>query len=1247
MALAQDADATFLKMAGGEPGGGADAAFLKMAGGAVPQAVPQSGDDAFLAMAGAKPAMSPKASPGVSDYIQQGATVLAESALNERPGQMGATWRVSRSQGGAPQQAAYSRLGDAASRLFSGGKTPAFEDMEFLARSDPKFGERWTALKARKAEGEDYALRAYGPTPDWNDIQRRYALGRHEEAQAAGTVAANALPSPSKTLPPEIQQAFQAVREERAAAARGAPEVLLRQGGLSMTVPRKEMQLERTPFDAQLEEYHREAREGPPGITRPPLTKDELAAVAWQELLSQSQDEQKIIPERVQAGLRGVGKGFQVAGAVIPVGRAARALGGVVRAAAPLLEGAAASGVSQGLALASGAQNEFSVGDVLKSAATMGVASKIGRTVSEAMPARPALGATVGTLGTLEGASVAERAMTGDTGRKPGESPWESFANHVIESGAMVATAGALGAAKPNEVKPKPRTGESDYAKAEQTAAALGDNLRRLFRGDKKGEDYSGRINEEFLPNETAMLKAAQDVQAFVEQVAPRNRKAQEAIRLALHRVVEDPAVAAAIPNKPPGFEQGVALMKRFGEVGGLEAGRKLGKYGILGSEVDAAGAPISGLAAAEQRGHYLPQNVRGKAPDFRGEMAGPPTTSSRESMPNAPDARAPLASESVRGHLKQRTMTLEEKIAKGLPIDSSHGAMVAVLADEFGAARKAARLELARADQRFTETPTEGFVRLEGKEWGKYEGGYLDPAVWKAARAERFQKTPVAQLFSTLIAKSKRALVVYTPVGWLRDTVGNMRKVTQLGLPTVPYLAEKVRAMSVAYGERARDETDHAFFALKRSSNMGTSADVAQGDSPGVARLRSRIKAAEETREGALPLKGALAIERVADKLGNLPGVKQIPKIRNALVDEADMLAAFRTAVKYGIDDSGPMSYQQAFDRVVKPLWDYGTLGPKIQTAASFASFLRWRAKTLQALGRAAVAKPDLYGVNIPEPFTPIIRANPTGKAAQAALVARATMRIALHASEWLVPMAGAQAAQLHQLGAKKADLDRYLDGKYSYLPEALRWFIKQTFIPFTRNRTGFTGMDGASLIPELEAVRYFLPSSETPLAWQGAEKNLLGGAAAEIVAGRDYFGHNVPHGTTGERAQGAARSLGERFVPGARSIEALVSELQLPENERNVLLTVLQSVVGVPVTQVDEPGKFDPKIDDWIARGIVGWQTRDDGSANLYVRQPATREGEQAKLYLDMNPFTSKASLQRYLRRQRERQLERAGMR
>lgn len=1180
--------------------------------------------------------------------IARGAAQFFESELELPTGRINAATRAAKGQ---PFTLAlqYTFQG------LPGGRPPTWDELNITANQNPVFAKRWTELNK---ERDDSVMRGSATDED-EAAMRRLALERGIRAELTPIVAAENARRARMAVPLKYHT--------------GAPSGL-------------------PPIDLEQEVRNQVERQLVPGVTRPPLSKEEIAAAGWDFLQQQGAEDQAKLPFVAQKLLGGAGKGVQVAATMVPVGRALEGAGLIARSFA---QGAAASAAQQGLAAAGGSKEGFSVGKAIGEGLTMTAAGGVGKLAGGLTETAKGAAETIGTLGTLEAAGAAGRA-----GQEPsGRSTWKDFAGHVLESAATIGVAGAFGAGRQSEQRPTaerlvapaeesaPRLGppreqvfdpntfeaqpppppRTDYQAAKETASAIGDRLRRLFRQEPKGTDYSGAITKEFLPEEMAVRRAGRAVQEFVEEIAPGDKAQQEQIRLSLQRVIEDPAVADQI-KKPPEFERGLELMRKFWNTA-LKPGEKMAKYGLYGStfgiDPETLNAkPIGGMAFHKERGGYLPQNVEGapEVPREAGPPPGPPANpSSRESMRQKKmDERAPLSGEKVRGHLNPRTMTLEQKIEAGIPVDQSHGAVMSVLTDEFGAARKAARIELARADGKFVgpediaagAEPPKGFIRLEGPEWSKrYEGGYLDPSVWKTARAERIVRSPTSQLLSTLISKSKRAMVVYTPYGWLRDTIGNMRKATQLGLPMWPYLEEKVKAVKPAFGEKARDPLDEAFFTLKAHANMGSSADVAAEDSPTIARLKSRIQKAKETKQGVVALYGTLGIEKAAQAVGKLPGVRKIPHIRNSLVDEADMLAAFRTAVKYGIDDSGPMTPEQAFDAVVRPLWDYGTLPRAVQATTPLFTYVRWRAKTIQSLGTAALAKPSLYGFTVPEPFTSIIRDNPPeSAAAQGSLAARATMRIALHAAEWVAPMVAAQQAQLASLGKTKKELDAYLDKKWEYLPDSVRWLMKQTYIPTSWKEGVFDGLDGSTTIPELEAIKYLLPSSNAPLLWQLGEKQVLFGIGQEIQGDKDFGGHVVPHGTLGERIKGTLKPIASRFVPGFRTGESIVNEIDLPPDERDWLGLALKNA-GVPMTKAAEPGAYDPQIAQWLDQGVIGWGTNDDGTAHLYVRDPEDEDGiataAEARVYLRINKYTSEATLNRYLKNKIEGQIERAGMR
>jgi hypothetical protein len=458
------------------------------------------------------------------------------------------------------------------------------------------------------------------------------------------------------------------------------------------------------------------------------------------------------------------------------------------------------------------------------------------------------------------------------------------------------------------------------------------------------------------------------------------------------------------------------------------------------------------------------------------------------------------------------------------------------------------------------------------------------------------------------------------------------------------------------------RDWIDEAFLARLPSASIGGALDIPSVDVPRSQQLAGRIESAKRTGESVFPLKLAKAKAQASEYLGEKPGIRHLKKGRNALVDEADMLAAFRVAVKQGIEDSGPMTPDQAFEQVVRPMNDYAQLPEWVKKGSGFFSYLRWRAKVVQSTGTALERKPTFYGVKVPEPFSKAIEADPTSGKAQAALVGRGMMRLAVNASQWIAPLAGAQAAMLKRIGASKDDLDKYLDGKFDYLPESVRWLVKQTWIPTAKTELGrFVGVDASQVFPELAVYRYLASNSrETPYGWQVLEKSITGGMLGEIVAGRDYQGHNVDRGpkipVIGLGAKQLLKPIAERVVPGMREVEAWLAESDLPDNERSALRFFARSIAGVPVQTIDEPNKNRDQIISWLDRGVLDIEERGDGSRNLYVRNPPSgaskalvQEYERARASIANPMFTnsSRFAIQQYLRRKVERTQERMGQR
>lgn len=551
-------------------------------------------------------------------------------------------------------------------------------------------------------------------------------------------------------------------------------------------------------------------------------------------------------------------------------------------------------------------------------------------------------------------------------------------------------------------------------------------------------------------------------------------------------------------------------------------------------------------------------------------------------------------------------------------------------------------------------------FKEAKGKEWGRWEGTYMAPWVMRSAKAMRDEGGPVTLLGEALMTATKRAKIGQNLSLITQDTLGNLVTADTIGVPV--NLSELARSYQKVNGKKKKATVDLEFDALAHGSALGGPTEISGANTRLLERINDKIKDYRESGDPTWVLKAAQlierrgelidAFERVTSKLpGGLPdvgaavaGAARLPgKLADLRVslDRSVAHAIYTKLRESGVDGSGPLSPGSAWTIVQKAM-DYGTLPKGVQQAArAWFSTLRFPSKVVHGTISALVRRPTLFGKPVDTPLDRFITENPGSTAANAALVSRGLVRLASVAAKWsAIPIALA-ATMRSQVGVTQAQVDKYVDDTYDYLPAAVRATMKPMFIPLKKTATGgIQGIDAASLFPAIAAMRYFhinfndtnLPTGAS-MAWQLVNKNMLAGPVAQIGARRAVSGKNRAEGFgPRERWWPAIEMFAPQAIMGP--LNAYFDAENVPVEERNAMLAMMRSATGLPLSVIRSKDFRMAYLDRMYQDGVVERTDEASGASYYKVADPNSFQGMLAQDFindLEKNPDTYRMLMKR----------------
>lgn len=548
------------------------------------------------------------------------------------------------------------------------------------------------------------------------------------------------------------------------------------------------------------------------------------------------------------------------------------------------------------------------------------------------------------------------------------------------------------------------------------------------------------------------------------------------------------------------------------------------------------------------------------------------------------------------------------------------------------------AAIESSLADvENFTgEKP---WSRLEGREWGDWEGKYVPAEDRRSLRESRDEVGSWWRVFRAVGALAKMSMIGLSQGEFTAHKAKNANLVDMLGVRLHDYLRQQPVAMRDAlwytfpelrHSLPVPDDVTRQFFADPRTKNFGGALDIAQSDLMRRAGLERRIAQAKERGE-SLWSRAGLRAEQMVVKAGELlhrtPVLGDTARFRRAIGDTADALATYRALREHGLNGT-PMPHDRAMGQV-EHVFGYRNLGSVVQGLGVIDSTLRYQTKILETHLTAAQRKAKILGVNVGFLFDKAIDAKPGSALAQAALVARGVLRMGLRGAAWVAPFVAIRHAMAAANGVDLKDFDKSLDDRYGYLPSPVLAIVKLLTIPTGREPGGrYTFWDESQVLSILGVARHFLYGSKMQgastwqkLGWTALNKNIPAGAVAQSLTGRNFDLAPVKPGWGPDENNWPLTKMALTAAV-ANPIESLkrVEEQPTEAERRSALHREIGNVMGAHLGALRTPSPIDDMVDRWFTEGILGWdETPALGKRSLKVlpasdtEEAGTPEGRQ----------------------------------
>ena len=249
------------------------------------------------------------------------------------------------------------------------GREPTYDDMEELAKRDKAFATNWAQLKAEKAASERYGSRV--KPEQYAENQARQVYENLRQAKAA-------TPGPTEPLPD-----FETFKHGYLKANEPARNRSLWNRPKSLPIPTTESLAAPDHARGYYDQY---AGRPIPGITRPPLTNEEITKMAWGCLVDA--ERQRIKQNHPMAWAEeGLGAAGQMA-LTLGAAEAVAPMKGVGALARGLTHGAMSDVAAQALEVGSGKRERIDPIQTAISSAIFGGASKVSEIVAGAIGKR-------------------------------------------------------------------------------------------------------------------------------------------------------------------------------------------------------------------------------------------------------------------------------------------------------------------------------------------------------------------------------------------------------------------------------------------------------------------------------------------------------------------------------------------------------------------------------------------------------------------------------------------------------------------------------------------------------------------------------------------------------------------------------------------------------------------------------------------------------------------------------------------